>query len=251
MPLCIVNLQESHAMLNTSLSSKIKGSFCQEAFFLRHSFLGGPLGKHWIKSQLSPSKLFKNVNVTDTKGWHIHTLLVTDTLMQIFFYVYFDVTLRRCELGPQEEEQTISKGGKETDLPGVPATLKCSGVGRRSVTTAVLETEQEEGKKKELGNILGALQPGQGLTPRIHGKPKRLFTVSSFMYLQPGPIHHQHLNTPLLITLPMLSNELKAKEGKQQLVHWSGCQMLQCLQKIHEKGHVGYKFSAFSQWDTR
>lgn len=106
-------------------------------------------------------------------------------------------------------------------------------------------------KKKELGNILGALQPGQGLTPRIHGNPKRLFTVSSFMYLRPGPIHHQHLNTPLLITLPMLSNELEANEGKQQLVHWSGCQVLQCLKKIHEKGHVGHKFSVFSQWDTR
>lgn len=59
------------------------------------------------------------------------------------------MTLRRCELGPQEEEQTISKGGKETDLPGVPPTLKCSRVGRRSVTTAELETEQEEGKKKK------------------------------------------------------------------------------------------------------
>lgn len=55
------------------------------------------------------------------------------------------------------------------------------------------------------------------------------------------------LKIPLSRTLPVHSNELKTNKRKQQLIPWSGCLVLQVLQKIREKGH---EFSVFSQQVT-
>ena len=66
-------------------------------------------------------------------------------------YVYFDMTLKRCELGQQEEAKTISNDGKTTDLNSVHP-LKDGLDRQRSVLTAKLETMRKK-KVKELGNM--------------------------------------------------------------------------------------------------
>lgn len=120
---------------------------------------------------------------------------------------------------------------------------------QRSVLTAKLETMRRK-KVKELGNIWGALQADQGFAPRIHGQPKRIFMILGFMYFQPGPNHHQHLNTPILIPLPMLSNQLKTNKVNRNSFIGLVAECYYASKKIHGKVHVGHS-SPWSHSETQ
>lgn len=246
MLLCTVNLEEGWARFSTSPSSQV--SVLQETFLLKASFIGSPLGKQWTKSQLSPSQSFKNVNVTDTKGWHLHALLVTDISMWMFLMFILIWHWKDGSWDSKKRQRPFQKTVRR-QIWMVYHPLKDGPDGQRSVLTAKLETMRRK-KVKELGNIWGALQPDQGFAPRIHGQPKRIFMIFSFMYFQPGPNHHQHLNTPILILLPMLSNQLKTNKGNRNSFIGLVTESYNASKKIHGKVHVGLKFFMFSQWDT-
>ena len=149
---------------------------------------------------------------------------------------------------PKRRHRPFQKTGRR-QIWMVYRPLKDGPDRQRSVLTAKLETMRRK-KVKELGNIWGALQPDQGFTPRIHGQPKRKFLIFSFMYFQPGPNHHQHLNTPILIPLPMLSNQLKTTQANRNSFIGLVAECYNASKKIPGKVHVGLKFSVFSQWDT-
>ena len=158
------------------------------------------------------------------------------------------MTLKRCELGQQEEAKTISNDGKKTDLNSVHP-LKDGLDRQRSVLTAKLETMRKK-KVKELGNMWGALQADQGFAPRIHGQPERIFMILGFMYFQPGPNHRQHLNTPILIPQPMLSNQIKTNKVNRNSFIGLVTECYHASKKIHGKVHMGHS-SPWSHSETQ